>query len=66
VTPKQETLGGKYSIGREIRPGVYAADPGDGAPDGTTHQGFVKRVRKTPFGAQAWWEKAAQGQEGKP
>lgn len=51
------TVGGQFNIGKELRPGVFAADPKDPAPDGTEHKDYVKRVRKTPFGAQSWWEK---------
>ncbi len=51
------TVGGQYNIGKELRPGVFAADPKDTAPDGTEHKDYVKRVRKTPFGSQSWWEK---------
>lgn len=50
------TVGGQYNIGKELRPGVFAADPKDTAPDGTEHKDYVKRVRKTPFGSQSWWE----------
>lgn len=51
------TVGGQHNIGKELRPGVFAADPKDPAPDGAEYKDFVKRVRKTPFGAQSWWEK---------
>ena len=49
--------GGAYRVGAEFRPGRFAADPNDGATDGTTSGGFVRRVRQSPFGAQHWWEK---------
>jgi hypothetical protein len=52
-----DALGGKYNIGKEIRPGVYRADPKDDAPNGTKFKGLVKRSRRTPFGTNAWWEK---------
>jgi hypothetical protein len=51
------SLGGRYNIGREIRPGAFAADPKDAAPEGTVYQGHIKRTRRTPFGTTAWWEK---------
>ena len=56
-TKKPSGLGGKYNIGQEIRPGVYAADPKDTSPAGTTNKGLTKRVRQTPFGRTSWWEK---------
>ena len=46
-----------YRIGTEFRPGRFAADAADGAADGTVFQGYVRRVRQTPFGAQHWWER---------
>ena len=49
--------GGEYRVGAEFRPGRYAADPNDGAADGTTSGGFVRRVHQSPFGAQHWWER---------
>ena len=52
-----EGLGGKYSIGKEIRPGVYNGDPKDDSPAGTVFQGLVKQVQNTPFGRKTWWEK---------
>ncbi len=51
---------GKYTIGRELTSGVYAADPRDGAKEGAEYKGYVRRVRATPFGSQHWWEKKAQ------
>lgn len=48
---------GKYTIGRQVTSGVYAADPTDGAPDGFEYKGYVRRVRVTPFGSQHWWQK---------
>jgi hypothetical protein len=67
TTEKRESssLGGKYNIGREIRPGVYAADPKDTAADGTVYQGHIKRTRRTPFGTTAWWEKQGTTGESK-
>lgn len=49
--------GGGYRIGAEFRPGRFAADPNDGATDGTTSGGYVRRVRQSPFGDQHWWER---------
>ncbi len=51
---------GKYVIGKQLSSGGYAADPNDGAQDGVEYKGYVRRVRKTPFGAQHWWEKKKQ------
>ena len=48
---------GGYRIGAEFRPGRFAADPNDGATDGTTADGYVRRVRQSPFGDQHWWER---------
>ncbi len=47
-------------IGPEIAPGRNRVAKGDNSPDGTVYKGFVKRVRQTPFGSQAWWEKQAE------
>ena len=47
----------RYRIGAEFRPGRFAADATDGAPDGTVYEGYVRRIRQSPFGAQHWWEK---------
>ncbi|MEZ5396277.1 MAG: hypothetical protein R2724_26210 [Bryobacterales bacterium] len=60
-----ETVGGAHNIGKELRPGVFAADPKDNSPDGTSFKHsdggtYVKTVRRTPFGSQSWWEKKAQ------
>ena len=44
-------------IGPEIGPGRYAVVRGDDSPEGTEHNGLVKKVRKTPFGSSSWWEK---------
>ena len=48
---------GRYRIGAEFRPGRFAADATDGATDGTVYEGYVRRIRQSPFGAQHWWEK---------
>ena len=48
---------GRYRIGAEFRPGRFGADATDGAIDGTVYEGYVRRVRQSPFGAQHWWEK---------
>lgn len=50
-------VGQDNRIGPEIGPGRYAVARGDDSPEGTEHNGLVKRVRKTPFGASSWWEK---------
>ncbi len=50
-------VGQDNRIGPEIAPGRYAAVPGDDSPEGSEHNGLVKRVRKTPFGSSSWWEK---------
>lgn len=50
-------VGGAYRIGREFRPGRFAADANDGVADGTEYRGYVRRVRESPFGSQHWWEK---------
>ena len=59
---RQGQVGGQHNIGPELagRPGVYAADPKDTSPHGTEHGGFVKTVKKTPFGNQSWWVKKQQ------
>lgn len=44
-------------VGAEFMPGRFRVTGGDDSPDGTVHKGHVKRVRKTPFGSQSWWEK---------
>ena len=51
---------GIYRIGQEFRPGRFTADETDGADDGTRYQGYIRRVRTTPFGKQHWWEKETQ------
>jgi hypothetical protein len=57
LTESSAAPGGEYKIGDEFVPGRFRADPNDGAADGTEYNGYTKRVRRTPFGAQAWWEK---------
>lgn len=61
----RETPGGKYNIGPEVQgvSGVFRADPRDKSPAGTEYKGYVKRVRQTPFGQQAWWEKQGSSKE---
>ena len=49
--------GGEYRVGAEFRPGRFAADPNDGATDGTSSGDYVRRVHQTPFGTQHWWER---------
>ena len=51
----RKTLGGRYNIGTEIRPGVFRADPRDSSPAGTEFEGYRKVVNQTPFGSQSWW-----------
>ncbi len=51
---------GKYTIGKSLGAGTYAADPNDGAKEGDEYKGYVRRVRVTPFGSQQWWEKKEQ------
>lgn len=60
----RKTIGGRYNIGTEIRPGVYRADPHDDSPAGTEFEGYRKVVNPTPFGNQSWWvRKDAQQQQ---
>jgi hypothetical protein len=51
----RKTIGGRFNIGHEIRPGVFRADPKDTAPAGTEFEGYRKVVNPTPFGNQSWW-----------
>jgi hypothetical protein len=51
----RKEIGGRYSIGTEIRPGVFRADPRDASPAGTEFEGYRKVVNPTPFGNQSWW-----------
>lgn len=50
-------VGQDARIGPELGPGRYRVMPGDDSPEGTEHNGFVKKTRSTPFGTTAWWEK---------
>ena len=50
----------RFRIGAEFRPGRFAADATDGAADGTVYEGYVRRIRQSPFGEQHWWEKQEQ------
>ena len=56
-TPRPPNGTGRYRVGTEFRPGRFAADAADGATDGTVFEGYVRRVRETPFGTQHWWER---------
>jgi hypothetical protein len=59
----RKTIGGRYNIGTEIRPGVFRADPREASPAGTEFEGYRKVVNPTPFGNQSWWvRKDAQEQ----
>ncbi|HUG81188.1 MAG TPA: hypothetical protein VML01_05970 [Bryobacterales bacterium] len=49
--------GNEPRIGPDQGGGRYRAYPTDKSPDGTRHQGFVKRSQGTPFGTKSWWEK---------
>jgi len=55
---KSKSVSRKYYIGPPLsgQIGRRAANPNDGVADGTASQGWVRRVRKTPFGSQHWWE----------
>ena len=55
---KKKSVSKKHYIGAPLsgQTGRRTADPNDGVPDGTTTDGWVRRVRKTPFGSQHWWE----------
>jgi hypothetical protein len=60
----RKTIGGRYNIGTEIKPGVFRADPKDSSPAGTEFEGYRKVVNPTPFGNQSWWvRKDAQQQQ---
>ena len=50
-------VGQDNRIGPEIGPGRYAVVRGDDSPEGSEHNGLIKKVRKTPFGSSSWWEK---------
>jgi hypothetical protein len=59
----RKTVGGRFNIGHEIRPGVFRADPKDSSPAGTEFESYRKVVNPTPFGNQSWWvRKDAQQQ----
>lgn len=64
VSIRPAPSGGRFRIGTEFRPGRFAADAGDGAVDGTRFEGFVRRVRRTPFGEQHWWERTGGERQG--
>ena len=55
---KPKSVSGKHYIGPPLtgQSGRRAADPNDGVADGTASEGWVRKVRKTPFGSQHWWE----------
>ena len=55
---KSKSVSRKHYIGSPLsgQVGRRAANPNDGVADGTVSQGWVRRVRKTPFGSQHWWE----------
>jgi len=53
-------VGQDSRIGPDMGSGHYRVMPGDNSPEGTEHDGFIKRGRKTPFGSTAWWEKKEQ------
>ena len=56
---RSKSVSTKYYIGPELsgQSGRRSADPTDGVEDGTESDGYVRRVRQMPFGAQHWWEK---------
>ena len=55
---KAKSVSTKHYVGPPlgVRDDRRAADPNDGVADGTASEGWVRRVRKTPFGSQHWWE----------
>ena len=55
---KPKSVSSKHYIGPPLtgQSGRRAADPNDGVTDGTESDGWLRRVRKTPFGSQHWWE----------
>ena len=59
---KSKSVSTKYYIGPELsgQAGRRTADPADGVGDGTESDGYVRRVRQTPFGAQHWWQRKQQ------
>lgn len=58
-TDRSKSVSTKHYIGPPLsgQVGRRSADPSDGVADGTESDGFTRRVRETPFGAQHWWEK---------
>ena len=54
----EKSVSSKHYIGPPLsgQSGRRSADPNDGVADGTESEGWVRRVRKTPFGSQHWWE----------
>ena len=59
---RSKSVSTKYYIGPPLsgQTGRRSADPTDGVDDGTESDGYTRRVRQTPFGAQHWWEKKQQ------
>ena len=55
---KPNNVSSKYYIGPPLAglSGRRKADPDDGVAAGTESDGWVRRVNKTPFGTQHWWE----------
>lgn len=50
-------VGQDSRIGPALGEGRFRVLPGDDSPEGTEHNGFVKKTRSTPFGSSSWWEK---------
>lgn len=44
-------------LGPDLGDGRRGVVRGDNSPNGTEHEGYVKRSRSTPFGSASWWEK---------
>ncbi len=59
---RSKSVSTKYYIGPPLsgQSGRRSADPTDGVADGIESDGYTRRVRQTPFGAQHWWEKKQQ------
>ena len=59
---RSKSVSTNYYIGPPLsgQSGRRSADPTDGVEDGTESDGYTRRVRQTPFGAQHWWEKKQQ------
>ncbi len=55
---KAKSVSSKHYVGPTFagRSDRRRADADDGVADGTESEGWVRRVRKTPFGSQHWWE----------